>query len=228
MTASHPDQDNPLEMSVEQIELADKTDEGFQPVLLKTNRGELQCRYYPSAGAALGAVWVGGVGGGWDTPAQGLYPRLCSELAGEQIASLRVRYRNPVDLEESVLDVLAGLYFLEQQGVKTASLTGWSFGGAVVVQAAAASDMVRTVVTIATQSYGADAVIEFSAGCSILLLHGTSDHTLSPACSQHIHALAAEPKRLVLFENAGHGLDEVAEQVHDLVHNWIITHLKQP
>lgn len=198
---------------------------GYQPIRLETNRRNIDFRYYPVAGTQCGAIWVGGVGGGWDTPAHGLYPRLCQELMGEAIASLRIRYRYPTILEEAVLDVFAGISYLESEGIKTIALTGHSFGGAVVIQAAATAQAVRTVVTLATQSYGAMPVSQLSPECSILLLHGTVDQVLIPACSKYVYQIAHEPKRLILYEGAAHSLDEVAEEVYQVVRDWIVEQL---
>lgn len=199
---------------------------GYQPIRLETNRRDIDFRYYPVSGTQCGVIWVGGVGGGWDTPANGLYPRLCQELRGEAIASLRIRYRYPTILEEAVLDVFAGISYLESEGIKTIALTGHSFGGAVVIQAAATAQ-VRTVVTLATQSYGAMPVSQLSSECSILLLHGTGDQVLIPACSEYVYQIAHEPKRLILYEGAAHCLDEVAEEVYQVVRDWIVEQLKQ-
>jgi hypothetical protein len=200
---------------------------GYQPIRVETNRRNIDFRYYPVSGTQCGAIWVGGVGGGWDTPAAGLYPRLCQELMGEAIASLRIRYRYPTILEEAVLDVFAGISYLESEGIKTIALTGHSFGGAVVIQAAATAQAVRTVVTLATQSYGAMPVSRLSPECGILLLHGTADQVLIPACSEYVYQIAHEPKRLSLYEGAAHNLDEVAEEVYQAVRNWIVEQLKQ-
>ena len=200
---------------------------GYQPIRVETNRRNIDFRYYPVSGTQYGAIWVGGVGGGWDTPAAGLYPRLCQELMGEAITSLRVRYRYPTILEEAVLDVFAGISYLESEGIKTIALTGHSFGGAVVIQAAATAQAVRTVVTLATQSYGAMPVSQLSPECGILLLHGTADQVLIPACSEYVYQIAHEPKRLSLYEGAAHNLDEVAEEVYQVVRNWIVEQLKQ-
>lgn len=200
---------------------------GYQPIRLETNRGNIDFRYYPVSGTQCGAIWVGGVGGGWDTPARGLYPRICQELMGEAIASLRVRYRYPTILEESVLDVFAGISYLESEGVETIALAGHSFGGAVVIQAAATAKAVRTVVTLATQSYGAMPVARLSPECGILLLHGTVDQVLIPACSEYVYQIAHEPKRLILYEGGAHSLDEVAEEVYQIVHDWIVEQLEQ-
>jgi hypothetical protein len=56
--------------------------------------------------------------------------------------------------------------------VQHVALTGHSFGGAVVIQAAAHSDAVRTCVPMSTQTYGVDPARELSPRCSILLAHG--------------------------------------------------------
>jgi dienelactone hydrolase len=172
-------------------------------------------------------LWVGGIGGGWDTPAKHLYPRLAERLQQNGIGSLRIRFRNPSDLEEAVHDVLTGLGYLEQEGVERVGLVGHSFGGAVVIEAAATTPRSRAVVTLATQSYGTDRVGELNSDCALLLIHGTRDSVLAPANSQYVHRLAHEPKRLQLYGGAAHGLDEAAEEVEGLVHAWLVTHLKR-
>lgn len=199
----------------------------YRPVTLETDRGEVECRYYDAPGARSAAVWVGGAGGGWDTPAGDLYPRLSEELADEAIASLRVRFRNPTLLDEAAFDVLAGIAHLERTGIGAFAVIGHSFGGAVVIRAAAVSGAVRTVVALATQSYGADPVRQLSPRCSILLVHGTADRVLPASTSQYVHRLAREPKRLVVYDGAEHGLDEVAENVRALVRSWIVQSLSR-
>lgn len=219
--------DESFEMIVEGVEVEPQQEE-YHPVKLITSRGSIHCRYYPVEGADKAVIYVGGVGGGWDTPARGLYPLLCEVLRKEGIAALRVRYRYPTNLGESILDVLAGLTYLQDQGIEEFALVGHSFGGAVVIQAATQSPDVHTVVTIATQSYGADTVAELATGCSLLLLHGTHDQVLSPRCSQQVYQLALEPKRLILYPDAGHGLDEVADEVYLMVRDWIVQQLNRP
>ena len=106
-----PNQGELLEMVVQDVQV-EPDQQGYYAVRLLTSRGQIDCRYYPITNAQQAAIWVGGVGGGWDTPARGLYPQLCEELMQDAIASLRIRYRYPTLLEESVLDVLAGLIYL--------------------------------------------------------------------------------------------------------------------
>jgi esterase/lipase len=189
------------------------TDDGYTPIRLVTRGGGVDCRYYYIAGASKAVIWVGGVGGGWDTPARGLYPHLCQKLIKKEINSLRVCFRYPTDLYESVLDESVGL-------------VGHSFGGAVVIQAGtASSDTVRTVVTLSTQSYGAEGVSRLKQGSSILLIHGTDDKVLPPYCSSYVYNLANDPKEIIFYKGATHGLDEPGEQVHQMVYDWLVKHL---
>jgi predicted esterase len=168
------------------------------------------------------------VGGGWGTPAIGLYPRLCCSLARIGIDGLRVHYQHPTDLLESVFDTLAGIAFLkEKYRTKAIGLVGHSFGGAVVIQAAVqASDIVSTIVTLATQSYGAaHQVSKLKQGTSVLMIHGSDDKVLPVYCSEQVYQKAHEPKQIVLYERAGHGLDEVSEEVYELVYGWLVNNL---
>lgn len=194
---------------------------GYRPVTLFTDRGEVECHYYEVADSRCAVVFIGGVGGDFDTPASQLYPHLCKLLQRDHIASLRVQFRNPVSLEESAFDVEAGLAYLASKGIERIAIVGHSFGGAVAIQAAARNPAVRTVVTLATQGHGADAASRLGPRCSLLLLHGEADHVLNPIASQHVYRIATEPKQLILYPNAGHGLDEVAEDVHRTVLNWL-------
>ena len=200
-------------------------EEGYQPVRLHTDRGEVLGRFYGSLGATRGVVWVGGIGGGWDTPARGLYPRLARALADEGIASLRVRFRHRTDFEESVHDVLAGLQFLRERGAEALGIVGHSFGGAVAIHAGALTPRARAVVALATQSAGTALVHELAGRCGLMLVHGTADGILPPRCSEQVYELAEEPKHLVLFEGAGHVLDEVADPLATMTAAWLRDHL---
>ncbi len=201
----------------------DVTDEGFSPVRLSTDRGMIEARYYESSRLGKSVIFVGGVGGNFDTPAKGLYPRLCRELMSEGIGSLRVSFRHPTILDESVFDVLAALDFLQRRkGTRVAGLVGHSFGGAVVIKAAVLSDLVYTIVTLATQCYGAEAAAQLKRDCSILLIHGLNDPVLPAHCSSKAYNLAKGKKRLSFYKGAGHGLDESAEEVHKEAFEWII------
>lgn len=213
-----------IEMQVDEIQQGPAQD-GYTPLTMRTSRGEIACRYYALPEAKRAAIWVGGIGGGFDSPADDLYPRLCRALTAEGITSLRVRYRQPTNLEECLLDALAGLGYLEHEGIEALALVGHSLGGAVAIQAGTASESVRAVVTLATQTAGAQMVGELPPDCGILLLHGTADTTLPARCSEDIFGLAHEPRKLVLYDGAGLGLDAVAAEVEREVRAWLVERL---
>jgi len=213
-----------LEMIVYDYSVEPKED-GYHPVNLTTDRGVVACRYYRVPDSTCAAIWVGGAGGGWDSPARGLYSQLSKDLTGESIASLRIRYRYANRLDECILDVLSGLMFLEQEAVDRVAVIGHSFGGAVAIGAAAASPLVRTLITLSTQSYGISPIADLE-DCSVLLIHGKSDTVLPTRCSEYAYELAPGPKELILYDGAGHGLDEARSEVLQTVHGWIVQELE--
>lgn len=193
---------------------------------LRTRRGPVEVLLYEALGAKAGALLAGGVGGGFDTPAMGLYPRLGERLLGQGLTTLRLKYRIATDLAEAVQDVLAGVEFLVARGLERVALVGHSFGGAVMIDAGAQSPWVTTVVGLAPQSYGTEAVSQLPPR-SLLLIHGTSDAVLPPSCSYSIHERARGEKELVLIPGAGHMLDEDAERVFVRVQDWLVRQLRR-
>jgi pimeloyl-ACP methyl ester carboxylesterase len=192
---------------------------------LHTDRGDIDARFHPATGGTaaakqLGVVWVGGAGGGLDGPARGLYPAASEQLQERGIASIRLHYREPNELANCVLDTLAGVAFLGREGVTKVALVGHSFGGAVVIAAGASSKNVRAVVPVSSQTYGTE-LTPAVAPRAMLLIHGTNDTVLPDRCSRQIYAAAGEPKEIKLYPGAGHGLDEVRQEVLDLLVRWI-------
>ena len=53
-------------------------------------------------------------------------------------------------------------------------------------------------------------------------LLGLTHARLGPHCSEFIYEWAREPKELVLFEGAGHGLRECRDELHDLLKGWFL------
>ena len=199
--------------------------QGHRAVKLASERGRVTVRYYPASGARKAVVMVGGVGGDFDTPARGLYPRVAGVLQGQGVASLQVKFRFPSDLDESVFDLITGIGFLRGEGVRLFGLMGHSLGGAVVAHAASQSPVVVSCVLLSTQCYGAEPIAHLGRDVAVLLVHGKDDDVLPFSCSvvlyEHIQGL----KRLVLIVGAGHCLDEDPEQVFKETTEWLRTTL---
>lgn len=216
------DDNEVVELSLQEIVIEATSEDGYSPLTIKTSRGDIACRYYKALNASSAVIWVGGIGGGFDTPAQYLYPDVSLHLTKKGISAFQVQYRFPSNLHESVLDVLSGVHFLEHDGINRFGLVGHSFGGAVVIQAGVVTEPVKTVVTLATQASGAtESVANLPKDCSLLVIHGKRDKVLPYTCSQQVFAKAHEPKELVLYDAAGHSLDEFAQQVHQKVTTWL-------
>jgi pimeloyl-ACP methyl ester carboxylesterase len=215
-----------LEASIDDIVVSKQTKGGYFPVTLMSSRGDVKCRYYHSAGEKKAVIFVGGVGGGFNSPAGNLYPQLCHTLNLHNISSLRIKFRYPSDLVESVVDVMIGITFLERFGIEEICLVGHSLGGAVVIQAgAAAPETVSTIVTLATQAHGAE-VASILEDTSLLLIHGSDDKVMPVYSSTYIHDITPGEKQLLLYKGATHGLDEVSQNVRKEIKDWLLDHLK--
>lgn len=194
----------------------------WQPVDLDVD-GSVRTRLHLPDAADAAVVMVGGVGGGFDTPARNLYPRLAEDLASRGSGTLRVRFRDPRALDEAVADVRAAVRYLADQGVDRVGLVGHSFGGAVVIRAALEEPSVVAVVTLATQSQGTDGVGEFRR--PLLVIHGDRDGVLSPRASHDVARRAGDRAELYILEGAGHDLVEYRDRVRHLVGTWLVTQL---
>ncbi|WP_128543317.1 alpha/beta hydrolase [Larkinella soli] len=202
------------------------TEEQVERLALETNVGTIRVRYHPAPDSAAAVIWVGGAGGGLDGPAGGMYPRLSGQLTSWSIASLRLDYRFPNDLENCVIDTLVGVQFLRHlKGHERMGLVGHSFGGAVVISAGALSEEVAAVVALSSQTHGTDLAAELSPK-PLLLLHGTADEILPDACSRQIYGRAREPKEIRLYEGCRHGLDECRQQIDRDLTDWLVERLQ--
>ena len=194
-------------------------------VLLRTTRGDIQAivHHDQDTPTTMGIVWVWGAMGGFDGPADGIYGDLAERLA-PGITSVRVDYRDPRMLDESVLDTLVGVSFLAGTGHTRIALVGHSFGGAVVISAAPLSPLVKAVVALSSQTAGASGADRVSPR-PLLLVHGEEDTRLPPRCSQQIYEWAKQPKELVLYPGAGHGLRQCKEELRELLADWLVRQL---
>ena len=197
-------------------------------LLLVTNRGPIQTiiHHDPTSPTHRGIVWVGGARGGFEGPAGSMY-KLLGDGLSPGITSIRLDYRQPNVLVECVMDTLAALSFLSGTGHTDVILVGHSFGGAVVIKAAPYNEVVKGVIALSSQTFGAGDVAQVSPS-PILLVHGERDTVLSQESSLKIFEWAEEPKELRLIPENGHGLQESAQEIRQLVSEWLVQHLYLP
>ena len=74
--------------------------------------------------------------------------------------------------------------------------------------------------SLASQTYGARLVGQL-APRPLLVVHGKADTRLPYTCGLQIYDWAQEPKQLVLYDGAEHRLDECAEDLDELLTQWI-------
>jgi alpha/beta superfamily hydrolase len=190
---------------------------------IKNRDGYIRCELYKGT-TDKGIIYMHGVGGGTHGPSN-IYHPLAEDLLKSGISSLLINCRYDSELDECISDMLTCIDWMDkEQKVDKIGLIGWSFGGAVVISAAAADKRVKTVVTVASQSYGTIDVDDI-APRSILIIHGTGDKTLTYQCSVDIAKRAKEPKKIVLFEGADHGISQDNKELYSLVRTWFLEHL---
>lgn len=201
-------------------------------VVLRTTRGDIRgiLHHDPRGGGdgragktSRAVVWASGARGGFAGPAGGLYRDLAEDLKGE-ITSLRLDYRQPNILHECVMDALAGVSFLTGTGHESTALVGHSFGGAVVISAAPFSERVKAVAALSSQTYGAQRAALVSPR-PLLLAHGGADTRLPPRCSEQIHEWARDPKELIIYPDAEHGLAECRDELRAALGDWLKANL---
>ena len=210
-----------MEMRIEQV-LVGPPHEGDagEGLVLRTSRGDIPAIRHAAAESTQAVVWVCGARGGFGGPASGLYAELSQEFTAQGITSLRMDYRQPNNIQECALDLLAGVNFLRATGYGPAVVVGHSFGGAVVIAGAAFSDHVAGVVSLSPQTYGAQGAGLLSP-TPLLVVHGKADTRLPFSCAVAIHDWAKEPRELVLYEGAEHRLEECRTELMDLLREWI-------
>jgi len=186
---------------------------------LETTRGNIDAVLHPVEGGTGAVICVGGAMGGVDGPADNLYARLPRLLAPHRVTVLRIDYRQPDNLEECVLDVLAGCSFLRGIGATGLVLVGHSFGGAVVIKAGELHEAVSGVVSMSPQLHGTREVENL--GKPLILVHGMADTILNHEASEDIYRRALEPKRIVLYAEAGHSLIQAKDAIDALLLDWI-------
>ncbi len=217
--AAHGQDEDDLQLSILGVRTRDGETAGEIGVELDTTRGTIEAQFRPCEGQSGCAIFMGGGSGGAGGPANSVYLRLSRELVGRGVSSLRVQWRDPGNFEECVMDALAACSFLRGIGAERAVLAGHSFGGAVAVRAGGLGTLVSAVVGLSSQRSGTHEV--GALGKPLLLVHGSEDSVLLAAASEDIFQRAREPKRLVILEGGGHGLQECADEVYELLFDFI-------
>ena len=200
----------------QEVELAP----GLSHVEAYTRHGLLTILWHGPAEAETAVVAGGGAMGGLLGPADGFYHWLGCNLAEEGIATLRVGWRIPNDLDACTLDLAGATEMVCRRGAQRVVTLGHSFGGAIAVRVGVAIPaVVAGVVTFATQSAGCE-MAEGLEGRPLLLFHGDADELLPPASSEMVRYLAGSGD-LVILPGTGHLLSQAAEQLRALTPPWI-------
>ncbi len=187
---------------------------------LVTRGGLLTVLWHGPRDADAALIACGGAMGGLLGPADGLYQFLGDELGELGIATLRVSYRRPNDLERCVEDAGAACEMALAEGARSLVVMGHSFGGAVAVNCAAfAGDLVAGVVTLATQSAGCE-IAPSIADRELLLVHGGRDELLPVWASEVVKEMAGTGE-LIVYPSAGHLLLECGEELRALLPGWV-------
>ena len=211
--------DEGLTLRITSVEPGDEI-AGARKITIVTTRGPIPVVLHAAPEKGRVALCVSGAIGGYDGPAM-LYPRLDLAMPREQISVARLDYRAPNEFGECLVDAMAALTFLGGIGHERVALIGHSFGGAVAINAGTLSPLVTTVIALSSQLAGAHVVGEL-APKPLLLIHGDADTILPHESSQALYDRAGEPKTIKILPGVGHRLSEPADQVFDLVRDWLL------
>ncbi|MDD5190682.1 MAG: dienelactone hydrolase family protein [Dehalococcoidales bacterium] len=193
-------------------------------VTLEAERGNIACIFHPAGGKSA-VIWLCGALGGLDGPSFGIFKTLAEALVADGVSSLRLHYAHPGNFEDCVKDTLVGIEYLKKENFEKIALVGHSFGGAVAIQAGTMSPLVKAVVGLASQTYGAQNV-PLLAPRPLLLIHGDRDRNLPARCSELIYQWANQPKELFILPNNGHFLREAHETLLVQLRDWLVEKLQ--
>ena len=213
-----PPQDDDLVVTFTGVS-AKPNEGGTIDLLIGTNRGEIRAILHPKEGQDGAVIFVGG-GRELKGPADGIYEELAGTLTGKGVTSLRLGQRRPKVFIEAVADVLAGISFMRGIGARRLALVGHSSNGAVAIKSAAFSPDVVAVASLSGQTFGAQDVAEI-APRRLLVVHGQDDDVLPYSDAERIYEWAGEPKELILYPGANHGLREAGAELREKLGEWI-------
>lgn len=210
----------PLDMLGALAKSTAELDETSRIVEVYTMDGLLRVWWFGVPGAADVALMCGGAMGGMLGPGDALYLYLARHLADIGSAAMIVDYRRPGDLVRCVLDVCAAADLAQRNGAKRFGLLGHSFGGAVVISAAARFPALAAgIITFATQSGGCEQAGQ-TRGVPLLLLHGERDRILGPENSLMVQSLAGHGEVRMLADT-DHLMAESASEIAEISRTWL-------
>ena len=210
----------PLDMLGALAKSEAELDDASRIVEVYTAEGLLRIWWFGAPGATDVAIMCGGAMGGMLGPGRALYVDLARHLAGAGSAAMIVDYRQAGDLGRCVLDVCAAADLASRNGAERFGLLGHSFGGAVVIQAAARFPALAAgVITFATQSGGCEEAGRIRE-VPLLLLHGERDRILGPENSAMVQSLAGHGE-LRTFADADHLMAEAADEIAEISRDWL-------
>jgi len=201
--------------------------DGMRHLELFTRGGLLTVLWHGPQDAEHALVACGGAMGGLLGPSNGLFQFLGDVLAERGIATLRVSYRRPNDLDACVLDAGAACEMAIAEGARSLVVMGHSFGGAVAINCAAyVGPLARGVVTLATQSAGCE-IAPAIADKELLLVHGGRDEILPVWASEVVKEMAGTGE-LIVHPSAGHLLLECEHELKSSLPQWVERVLQLP
>ncbi len=173
-----------------------------------------------SLASTVGLIFVTGVDGGYDEPADAIYTATAEKFAKFGVRSVFVHYREPGDLQTSLEDAKAAAQYLREKGIGRIAILGWSFGGAVITNTAALIPEIVTVVGFAPQSAETVPILPTQ---SILLIHSESDENVPVSASEDILAETPVQSRHEFLRLTGydHRLDGASPEVAPRVARWL-------
>ncbi len=193
---------------------------------IPSSLGPIAARWHqPTAPPRGAALCVGGFDGGFQGPAEGIYSDLAVTLPANGIGVLRLDFRvktSPGPITDGTADVLAGLDWLSDQGVTRMALIGHSYGGAIVIRAAARSPAVAAVCALSTQTMGIEPEeVRSLAPRPLLLVHGAADWRLPPRLSEWVYSIAGPGRELHILDGATHSLRQRRAELWTLLLDWL-------
>jgi pimeloyl-ACP methyl ester carboxylesterase len=194
---------------------------GLRHAEVFTMRGLLGVMWHGPFDAERIVVTCPGAMGGLLGPGRGMFHQLGMRLSAKGIATIRVDYRRPNDLESCVLDTVSAIDLAAQRGASKVITVGHSFGGAVAVNVGAVlPQAVAGVCTLSTQSAGCE-IAHRLAPRPLLLIHGSDDELLPPHTSEVVNQLAGGHGDVIIVPGEGHILADDSGAILDRVVSWV-------